>query len=65
MYKYKYVEAVGITLFKPLDHRVLIDKHAKDGWRFVSAIETESNGHGVPKRYDLVFEKKIDLEYTK
>ena len=41
-----------------MNHRLLIDEYAAKGWRFVSAIEIESNGHGVPKRYDLIFEKE-------
>lgn len=29
-----------------------------DGWRFVTAIPSESNGHGVILEFDLVFEKE-------
>ena len=60
MYEYKFIEARTTGLFKESNHRQLINEHSKDGWRFVSVIETENNGHGVPKGFDLIFEKKID-----
>lgn len=58
MYKYKYVESDGQRLFCEMDHREIIDKYASKGWRFVTAIPTDMSGHGIIKKYDLVFEKE-------
>ena len=60
MYIYKYEKSTGGTLFLDADHREIIDKYAKEGWRFVSAIPTYQNGSGKVLEFDLIFEKKID-----
>ena len=59
MYRYMYIEVDASGIFKPANHRTLIDKHSADGWRFVTAIPTVMNGHGVIQKFDLVFEKNI------
>jgi hypothetical protein len=58
MYKYIYVPAKAAGLFNDPDHRELIDKYSKEGWRFVTAIPIEFTGHGLIKAFDLVFEKE-------
>ncbi|HAQ40471.1 MAG TPA: DUF4177 domain-containing protein [Clostridiales bacterium] len=59
MYNYIYVKATTGGLFNGnQNHRELIDKYSRDGWRFVAAIPTESNSHGVIYEFDLVFEKE-------
>ncbi|WMM23914.1 DUF4177 domain-containing protein [Tissierella sp. MB52-C2] len=58
MYKYIYIEAQATGIMREGNHRELIDKYSKEGWRFVTAIPTRSNGHGVIKNFDLVFEKE-------
>ncbi|MBU6135599.1 MULTISPECIES: DUF4177 domain-containing protein [Clostridium] len=62
MYKYMYKEAQTNGLFRgPSDHREIIDKYSKEGWRFVTAIPTEFyNNNGEIKKFDLVFEKQIN-----
>lgn len=61
MYKYMYVEASSKNMLSESDHRELIDKYSSEGWRFISALPTRfENTHGSPKKFDLVFEKRID-----
>ncbi|WP_242958372.1 DUF4177 domain-containing protein [Clostridium cavendishii] len=35
MYKYRYVKSRGEGIFAVSDHRSVIDKYSKEGWRFV------------------------------
>lgn len=58
MYKYIYVQSKAAGFFTDPDHREIIDKYSKEGWRFVAAIPTWFNGEGKIKEYDLVFEKE-------
>jgi hypothetical protein len=59
IYKYIYVKATTGGLFNgKQNHRELIDKYSGDGWRFVTAIPSESSSHGVILEFDLVFEKE-------
>ena len=67
MYKYEY-ETVRYTLdgWDPLngndyeigEYRSIIDKRARDGWRFVGFIPTRQRGTGHTQEADLVFEKE-------
>ncbi len=59
IFKYMYIKATTGGLFNgKQNHRELIDRYSREGWRFVTAIPTESNGHGVIFSFDLVFEKE-------
>ncbi|GFP76654.1 DUF4177 domain-containing protein [Clostridium fungisolvens] len=58
MYKYIYVEAKTEGLFGDANHKELIDEYSSKGWRFITAIPTKFDGHGLIKRFDLVFEKE-------
>ncbi len=61
MYKYKYVKTRGDSFFDVSeDHREIIDKYSKEGWRFVSAIPVDFSLHGVIETFDLVFEKECE-----
>jgi len=40
------------------DHRELIDKYSREGWRFITAIPTVFSSNGIIKQFDLVFEKE-------
>ena len=60
MYKYRYEKSSGGTFFTEPDHREVIDKLAREGWRFVTAIPTYQTGEVKVKEFDLVFEKKVD-----
>ena len=59
MFIYKYEKSNGGTLFLYANHREIIDRCAKEGWRFVSAIPTYQNGEVKVREFDLVFEKEI------
>lgn len=57
IYKYTYVKSKAEGLFIKADHREIIDKYSKDGWRFITAIPLPS-GNNVITEFDLVFEKE-------
>lgn len=58
IYRYIYIKAIAAGAFlNDANHREIIDKYSREGWRFVTAIPTAINGHGVIKEFDLVFEK--------
>lgn len=59
MYKYAYIKATTGGLFNgKQNHREIIDNYSKAGWRFVTAIPTESTSHGRILEFDLIFEKE-------
>ncbi|MBQ2902056.1 MAG: DUF4177 domain-containing protein [Agathobacter sp.] len=68
MYKYEY-ETVSCTLggWGPLsgndyligDYRSIIDKRARNGWRYVGYVPTTQRGTGHIQEMDLIFEKEI------
>lgn len=60
IYKYEEIEVEGFFTNEYKGHREIIDKYAREGWRFVGTIPTEFRGHGVIERMDLVFEKKVE-----
>lgn len=39
-------------------HREIIDKYAREGFRFVGMIPTEVSATGCPRKMDLIFEKE-------
>ena len=60
-FKYLYVEAKAKGMFSDSNHRELIDKYAKEGWKYVNSIPTSFYGNnGEPKTFDLIFEKSDD-----
>ena len=68
MYKYEY-EKVSYNLagwgpFAGNDYQIgeyhsIIDKRAKEGWRYVGCIPTTQRGTGHTQEMDLVFEKEV------
>lgn len=38
------------------EHREIIDRRAREGWRYVGYIPTQFSGEGGTKEIDLVFE---------
>lgn len=66
MYTYEYekvvVEFSGFGLFNGNmygieEYRDIIEKRAKDGWRYVGFIPTRQRGTGHIDEIDLIFEK--------
>lgn len=60
MFKYEYVEVFNESVFgsKFSEHRIIIDKYAKKGYKYVGFIPVKSDGYGRIKIMDLVFEKQ-------
>lgn len=68
MYKYEY-EKVSYYLegwgpfagndYQIGEYRLIIDKRARDGWRYVGCIPTTQRGTGHTQEMDLVFEKEV------
>ncbi|MBM6820429.1 DUF4177 domain-containing protein [Clostridium saudiense] len=57
MFTYIYVESKVGGMFTNSNHREIIDKYSKEGWRFVAAIPKSNGGYGQITSHDLVFEK--------
>jgi hypothetical protein len=60
MYEYKFVEADLGGFFTASNHREIIERYAKEGWRLVQVLPTNYNSHGKPAQYDIIFEKHIE-----
>lgn len=60
MFEYKYVEAKAMSFLSESDYKEIISMHAKEGWRLVQVLPVEFKGYGVPKRYDIIFERKLE-----
>lgn len=60
MYEYKYVNLLsdGVAAAKFQEHRVIIDQHAAQGWRYAGCIPTHISGSGVLCNLDLIFERE-------
>ena len=61
MYEYEYVSVVGegIVATKFQEHREIIDRRAKEGWRYAGWIPAHiSSGEIV--QIDLIFEKEVE-----
>ena len=68
MYQYEYetvsadFDAWGFgagNLYSIENYRAVIDKRAKDGWRYVGCIPTKQRATGLVEELDLVFEKQV------
>lgn len=57
MYTYMYLESKVGGVFTNSNHREIIDKYSKEGWRFVGAIPASNGSYGQITSHDLVFEK--------
>ncbi len=64
MYEYKYerIRSNGFVVLgvKYEQHRDLIIKYGKEGYRFVGFVPVEIIKEGFPIIIDLVFEKEMD-----
>jgi len=61
MFEYKFVKIEFKRLSsKPSeDYREVINKHAKDGWRFVQIFSPDLASSGIGSYYELIFERPI------
>lgn len=68
MYKYEYesiscdFRGIGLfngNIYRIEDYKEIIDKRAKEGYRYVGFIPTKQRGTGHIQELDLIFEKKI------
>lgn len=61
MYVYEYVNIIaeGVMATKFREHRELIDRRAREGWRYAGWLPTHISG-GEIVQIDLVFEKEVD-----
>ena len=60
MYEYEYVTVIGegISATKFREHREIIDRRAKEGWRYAGWAPAHiSNGEIV--QLDLIFEREV------
>ena len=57
MYTYMYIQSNVGGMFTLSNHREIIDKYSKEGWRFVAAIPKSNVSTGQITTNDLVFEK--------
>lgn len=71
MYKYEYEKVkYKVNGWKILrgniyiieNYKTLINKRAKDGWRFVGYIPVKLGGHGDFEEIELIFEKSENCE---
>ena len=63
MYEYQYIELYtggGFWLNNSEGtHREIIDREARDGWRYVGYVPLSFTGNGGIKSMDLIFEREI------
>lgn len=59
-YEYEEVgyEAKGMVFSHTEEHREIIDRYAKKGYRFAGAVPTEVGAGGCWRKIDLIFEKE-------
>lgn len=64
MYEYQFasVEKKGFFFLTPeVNHRDIINRAAKVGWRYVGYLPTEMNGEGTITKLDLIFERPLKI----
>ncbi|MCL1859781.1 MAG: DUF4177 domain-containing protein [Oscillospiraceae bacterium] len=61
MFKYEYIKIYNEALMsaKFTQHREIIDKYAKKGYRYIGFIPTKTDGYGRFRDIDLIFEIEI------
>lgn len=62
MYQYKSEKLAlkGFVVSELENHNEIIDKYAKEGWRFVQIFPVKYASNGVPMEVEIIFEKEID-----
>ena len=61
MYEYEYVTVIGegVMATKYREHREIIDRRAKEGWRYAGWIPARSTNGGTVVQIDLIFEREV------
>lgn len=62
MYEYKIVTIELGGIFSPNpkeDYKKIIGEYASDGWRLVQIFAPGIANNGMPKFYDVIFERPI------
>ncbi len=63
MFEYEYeriaCNGFGVVGVKYEEHREIIDKYSKRGYRYVGFVPVEVVNHGFPIKLDLIFEKEV------
>lgn len=71
MYKYEFEKIncnfggwglVHGNIYSTNEHQEIINKRAKEGWRYVGYIPTTQRGEGHIEEIDLIFEKKEEVK---
>ena len=69
MYKYEYEKVkcelggygvLGGNVYSIDDYKSIIEKRAKEGYRYVGFIPTKQRGTGHIQELELIFEKKVN-----
>lgn len=60
MYEYEYTTVIGegISVTKYREHREIIDRRAKEGWRYAGWVPSHISG-GEIVQLDLIFEREV------
>ncbi|WP_159888694.1 DUF4177 domain-containing protein [Paenibacillus puerhi] len=61
MYEYTFVETSLGGFFSEATHQKTIIDYAREGWRLVQVLPTNYNGHGKPTRYEIIFERPVEI----
>ncbi|CEN80749.1 Uncharacterised protein [[Clostridium] sordellii] len=59
MYTYIYVKSRASSVFRISEHREIITRYSKEGWRFITAIPSDFELNGKVIEFDLIFEKEV------
>lgn len=64
MYEYKYVKikVIGLIRRPESDYHVIIDQHAREGWRLVQILTPPIGSYGIAPYYELIFEREKNNE---
>lgn len=57
-YEYEHIHFTGIMKLRSKDHEDVIDRRAKNGWRYVGFIPAVKSS-GFLEEIDLIFEKEL------
>lgn len=60
MYEYEYTTVIGegISATKYREHREIIDRRAREGWRYAGWVPSHISG-GEIVQLDLIFEREV------